>query len=645
MCRYLFLVLSVLAIAGCGGERDDTVVTPQAVTTEQPDHFLKFLNERSINDEVYTEAYSQAYYAAVDPNDERTTLDDWKAANDFHLCSPEDPDHTLVKVVFRDTKDLGYGRNMTACSHSDGRVAVFVNNYVVKVFPGDPSNYGPLNLDAAILENSEHLAGTNAIEFSPVDGSGSAQMAAKFYTFNPLGRRIISADLDGRGKKPMPQPCLLCHGARLMPLEEDGSVPDVSIYSAKMNQLEVDTFEYSAAYNGFRRSQQEEGLRQINSFVRDTFAQADSHCEANRTPACWYGDFAMEVADGRYGGAIDTPGTTYDESFVPAGWQESIDRPAGVSVLYSRVIQPHCIACHSLRGTYIGEVRAAADADTDGSAINFESYESFIGYSDLIVDYVYHRGVMPLSLRNYEKFWADRDGAPAILAGFLPGFDRYDDQGKVIVPGLPVSKPGGDRIVTTTSAVPLSAEASLYARDFLWEVIDTPPGASAAIASPESEVTSFDADMDGDYTVRLTTSNLRGDDAHDFVITVDNALNSLAKSQGDLRFDVDIAPLMRAPADGVNQVCTSCHDPGNATYQGIPVAYTSDADVYANVLTRIDLDEPENSILLRKPTRMQHGGGVVIDTDTADGWLVYNRFMNWIRAGAPCGTDATICAP
>lgn len=645
MSRYLFLVFMIVALAGCE-ERDDTTITPQAVTAEQPDHFLKFLNERGINEAVYTEAYSQAYYAAVDPDSERTTLADWKAANDFQLCSEDDPDHTLVTAVFRDTKDLGYGRNMTACRHSDGRVAVFVDNYVVKVFPGDPSNYGPLNLDAAIVENREHLAGTNAIEYSPVDGSGSAQMAAKFYTFGPSGNRILSADLDGRGKKPMPQPCLLCHGARLMPLEEDGSIPDVSIYSAKMNQLEVDTFEYSAAYHGFTRAQQEEGLRTINSFVRQTFADADSHCEGNRTEACWYGDFAIEVADGRYGGAIETSGSTYNEDFVPAGWQESIDRPAGVSVLYTRVIQPHCIACHSLRGTYIGELRAAADTDTDGSAINFESYESFIGYSDLIIDYVYHRGVMPLSLRNYEKFWEDRDGAPAILAGFLPGFDRYDAKGRVIVPGVPVSMPGGDRIVTTTSEVPLSAEASLYARSYLWEIVDMPVGASASIASPSSVVTSFDADMDGDYTVRLTTRNLRGEDAEEFVITVDNALNSLTKAQGDLRFDVDIAPLMQVAAQpGVQQQCTVCHDPGNATYEGIPVAYTSDSDIYQNVLTRVDFRDPENSILLRKPTRAQHGGGVIIDTQTTAGWLVYNRFLNWIRAGAECGDDPVICGP
>ena len=641
----ILFLLPLALLAGCE-ERDDTVLQSAALPREVPDHFLRFLNDSGINDEVMTQEYSEAYYDAVDPDGKRTTLAGWKNENDFSLCSKSDPDHKLVHVVFRDTKDLGYGRNMTACQHSDGRFAVFVNNYVVKVLPGDPSNYGPLNLEAAIREDRSHLAGTNAIEFSPVDGGDPDRFAAKFYTFDPEGNRILEADLDGRGKKPMPQPCLVCHGATLLPLEADGSVPEDSLYSAKMNQLEVDTFEYSSVHAGFSRSSLEDGMRMINHYVRDTFAAIDSHCQANRTPGCWYGDFAIEIADGSYGNAIEQPGERYNQDFVPTGWQESVDRPAGVATLYKRVIQPHCIACHSLRGSYIGELRAAADSNTDGSAINFESYESFIGYSDMINDYVFHRGVMPLSLRNYEKFWQDRDGAPAILASFLPDFDRYDSDGRVIVPGLPVAKPGADRIVTTTNPVPLNASASLFGRSYEWRIVQQPDGATASINNPSAIKATFTADTDGDYTVRLTVTNLRGSDSEDIVLTVDNALSALSKPQEDLRFDVDIEPMMRDLSQpGVAQACTNCHTPANGTYQGIPVTYTDDATLYRNVWARIDLDEPENSILLRKPTRRQHGGGVIIDTSTEAGWLAYNRILNWIRAGAPCGTDGAICAP
>lgn len=641
-CRVCLLAVMALFILGCE-ERDDTVLESTAVPREVPDHFLRFLNDSGINDQVMTVEYSNAYYDAVDPLGRRTTLEDWKAANDFGLCSESDPDHELVHVVFRDTKDLGYGRNMTACRHSDGRVAVFVNNYVVKVLPGDPSNYGPLNLEAAIREDRSHLAGTNAIEFSPVDGGDPDRFAAKFYTFAPDGTRNVEADLDGRGKKPVPQPCLLCHGTRLMPLTAAGDMPEETIFTAKMNQLEVDSFEYSDIHGAFTRSAQEEGLRLVNAFVRDTYAEMNEYCDVNLDPGCWNGEFALELVNGRYSGNLDTPDTVFDEDFVPAGWQEAPERPAGVSLLFKRVIQPHCAACHSLRGTRVAENNETSVRQ--GGAINFESYEKFIGYSDLINEYVFHRGVMPLSLRNYEKFWEDRDGAPAILASFLPEFDRYDGQGKVIVPGLPVANAGVDRLVTTPAT--LSASGSFFARGYTWELVDQPVGANAALSASQGETTVLTTDMDGDYVIQLTASNFRGTDMAEVTVTVDNALGQLTKSQDALAFDVDILPLMQvADQPGVATRCVFCHDPsGNADYEGIPVAYTSSDDLYANVLARVDLDDPENSILVRKPTRIEHGGGVVIDRSTDDGWLVYNRLLNWIRAGAPCGTEPTICGP
>lgn len=644
MKRLRILLPAILSffLIGCE-EKGDTEIQASALPREVPDHFLRFLNDSGINDEVMTVEYSNAYYDAVDPLDRRTTLEGWKAANDFDLCSEDDPDHQLVHVVFRDTKDLGYGRNMTACRHNDGRVAVFVNNYVVKVLPGDPTNYGPLNLEAAIREDQAHLAGTNAIEFSPVDGGDPDRFAAKFYTFAPNGDRNVEADLDGRGAKPVPQPCLVCHGTRLMPLTDEGDLPEEAIFTAKMNQLEVDSFEYSSVHAGFTREALEEGLREINGFVRDTYAEMNSYCDANLNPGCWYGEFALDLVEGRYDGNLDVPDTVFNEDFVPEGWQESPERPAGVSLLFTRVIQPHCAACHSLRGTRVAENNFSSLRQ--GSAINFESYEKFIGYSDIVNDYVFLRGVMPLSLRNYEKFWEDRDGAPAILASFIPEFDRYDDDGRVIVPGMPYANPGADRIVTTPTT--LSAAGSLFARSYQWELISQPLASDASLVTPTAEQTQFTADTDGDYVVRLTATNLRGTDVREITVTVDNALSVISKSPDALRFDVDILPLMQvADQPGVATRCVFCHDPeSNTDYEGIPVAYTSDEDLFANVLARVDLDDPENSILVRKPTRIQHGGGVVIDRETEQGALVYNRILNWIRNGAPCGTDGLICSP
>ena len=69
----------------------------------------------------------------------------------------------------------------------------------------------------------------------------------------------------------------------------------------------------------------------------------------------------------------------------------------------------------------------------------------------------------------------------------------------------------------------------------------------------------------------------------------------------------------------------------------------SNPRLYKDVLERVDFRDPENSILLRKPTSLTHGGGVRIDRDTLEGRETYNVILNWIMEGAPCGDDPLYC--
>ena len=51
---------------------------------------------------------------------------------------------------------------------------------------------------------------------------------------------------------------------------------------------------------------------------------------------------------------------------------------------------------------------------------------------------------------------------------------------------------------------------------------------------------------------------------------------------------------------------------------------------------RIDLKQPQNSLLLTKPTMEEpHGGGERLSRDSAD----YRTLVEWIRAGAPYGRE------
>jgi hypothetical protein len=314
------LPLFLLLMLGACNERGemDTSSAPRGV--EVPDHFLEYLNDQQ--GQVLSTTWSQAYYRAVDPDNIRTTLEDWKAANDFDSCDEQ------VHVIFRDAKDLGYGRNMQGCKHDDGRVAVFVNNYVVRVQPGDPSNYGPINVEAAIAEDPHHLQGTNAIEFTPIDPTDpDSDKVAKFFTFTPEGQLNLTADLDGRGAKPMPQPCLLCHGSTLPPWDSDTIINSATpwaepyvekaLKSTKMNLLELESFDYSPYVAGYSRSEQEEALRQLNAFVLSTYEETATRALAD--PGHWWPDFAIEIARKRYADQPELLGQTYQDDSLPSG--------------------------------------------------------------------------------------------------------------------------------------------------------------------------------------------------------------------------------------------------------------------------------------------------------------------------------------
>lgn len=584
--------------------------------------------------EVSDTRYAQAYYAAIDPNNERTTLAAFKAKNGFGSNTGQE-----VQATFRDVKDLGYGRRMFARKNTDGSMAFFVENYFVEFVPGSPtSNYGPLNLDAAVAVDRRFHIGTNAIEFSPLKpGDDVSTSFVKFYTYSAgasesSSERLLLRDMDGRGEKAVPSVCFSCHGGRLLPLNPDGSFPRLALRSPKLNLLESRTFEFSDQA-GFTEAEMESALRTINHFAFLSYPETVNDGD-------WDSSYAREVANGRYQGQLATNQGSYDESFVPAGWKDNAQwqsqparkNPTGTELLFKQVIEPHCYSCHSLQGALMQASGSPSVADaTISTSVNFSSYEKFKEYEDEIVEYVYKRGNMPLSLRNYERFWLDPKGAPTIMAAHLgTAYDVRDASGNLVVrePGLPFAKAGTDRRVK--SPVQLNAQGSLLSAGYSWSLVNGPAGAVTSFSASDQMLTLFNADQDGVYTIRLTVSNEQGSDTDDVNITISSGLS---KGQRDLSFQTDIRPILGSNSNSGN--CTSCHASNGATnvYDNIPVFYT-DADnsnLYAEVMARVDLADPENSPLLRKPLNNNHVGGQVFagvqDPD-------YLTLLNWIRAGA-----------
>lgn len=597
---------------------------------------------------IDTAAWTQAYYAAIDPMNERTTLSAWMTKNGFD--AGED-----VHVIFRDTKDLGYGRDMHARRNANGCIAIYVRNFAVNLVDGMP--YNTLNLTAAVQNDSNHHFGTNAIEFSDLDGNcdGADPMFAKFFTFkaypaNPSAdeTRLDKIDLDHRGAKQMPGPCILCHGGSAYPLLADGTFPSAALpgdtapalrigdVNARMQPLEVDTFEFTDLL-GYSRANQEPQLHELNKMVYETFNSAVIG------PGEWSGDFIREVVNGWYNGDVtDDNNATFTASFIPAGWTydpNDNNPPAAAEDLFLKVVKPYCFACHSKRGTPLG---SNVNAGNNGKDLDFSTYEKFISYAPVIEDYVYVRGMMPLSRLTFDKFWESE--APEILATHIPGFSHGNPDGSINQPGAPVANPGLSR--TTNTPVTLSAASSLFANHYSWSITSSPGSSNPSLSDSNTIRPTFTTDLDGIYVIQLVVSNgAISSLPATLTLTVNN---SLPPAFDNIRFTDIRAILQNAdtiPTPATSPDCMACHVEAGAAapatpVPGIAVYYSDDGspegihDLYLRVRNRINFDKPELSPLLLKPSGNHHYGGLRTGFDLAGDHSNYDLFLNWIMNGA-----------
>ncbi len=630
-------------------------------------------------------AYSQAYNNAVDSSNQRDTLQKY---TQLHGFGGDDEVH----VTFRDTKDLGYGRDMYMRSYHSpdcgGQqvTAFYVRNFKVDVVDG--ISYGKLNLDAAIDNNLNHHFGSNAIEFSKgFDSLGETcadEPYNRFFTYksdyssqNSAHVRLDQIDLDGRGDKAMPQPCISCHGGKARPLDRFGRFVTINLNDSqnqigdtksRLQAFELNTFEYSSVL-GFKRSDIEEKLRLLNSAVFCTYAGSAGHAACadfgdgqavQLDDGEWNGDFARDVLDGAYNHQIDTVNTSYSKGYVPVGWQPSVvnNIPEGADTLFVDVINPNCFVCHGKRGSSLG---TESNVKGEGKDVDFSSWSKFIGHAEQIKRLVYEEGRMPLSLLNYNNFWED-NSKPNLLATFIAphvqDITQYlDSTNNMLQPGLPVARAGVDRVTKTNAPISLNAISSLFSDSFSWDVISRPLGAITQLSSQTNSLISFEADMIGNYTIQLTAVNSESSrsDTDLMTILIDD---TLAKEPRDLSFYNDIT--------GELLNCSNqCHSAtATETINGIPVWWVTDnlqttappldntdtpaLGFYELIRARINLNDIENSLLLKKPSNNHHFGGLRFgfqDTESVGSPLraSYDRFVNWISEGAVCGGTPLQC--
>jgi hypothetical protein len=612
-------------------------------------------------------AYANAYYAVADPGAAKTTLATFRSANGFNAANCQ-PSNTVsveeYEVKFRDVHDLGYGRHM--CVHRNkatGDVAVWVENFQVTAIPGQ--HYERVNLEALIADDRRWHVGTNAIEYSATPTSGGVKFV-KFYTFNPDGTRRTFVDLDGRGAKAMPVPCISCHGGKGLPLTAAGAFPVIAAFPradtlAHMQPLNVDTLDFWDQ-SPWTRADQEASLKAINKVVLCTYplpgavAGPEDACRTATVGAAQWQGTTAEMVKAWYGGTGMLNPAALD-NYVPTGWQDGqtapvsgLTVPAGATNLYRTVVAPYCRVCHALRGN--GNFPGANDIDFTEyfKFIGSNGYEGFAvgpaggGHYNRIKYHVFDKGNMPLALLKWDQFWAS--AAPAALAAFVPG---ATSGGNTLQPNRPVAIPGPDRMrLRTGTAVKLSGADSINAASYRWRITSA-NAANATFSGLNTVRPTFTANVAGLYTVELIVNDGSSDSTPVTQTLVSAAANPDPNS---IRWQ-DIRNILQNTGGILpGTPCTGCHFVASGNFgppvfyddydrvgDGNPVSAANVHQFYLDMRARLNFTDVEASLLLRRPSGHHHPGGLLdgfdVNNQGTGNRVHYDTILNWIANGAP----------
>ena len=576
---------------GRGGSASATVSI--AVTLpglQDSNRYLQFPNQSSPLF-AENEASATAYYAAIDPGNQRATLEAWRNVNGFNIGAD-------ALATYINNNDLGFARRMfIRTDPTTGLISSYVENYA--------------NLDDAL--NEVNVIATVAMEYTVAPGQDPLDPEAKryttFYVFDGNDDRALGADLDGRGFKFAPGLCNTCHGGRPKALV-NGAYPDAGETGAGFIPWDLDTYLFTDNTATVSRAAQENQFKVLNQTVLNT----------NPKTA------AREAIEGWYGGP-GLPSNTFNGGFIPAGWLPPA-APANATQLYLQVAAPYCRACHVMLGS---------EQQND---IDFASYDKFISYTPAIERLVFDEGIMPMALRTYDRFW-ENINIPETLATFLNSSRVLANQ-DLLTPGRAIANPGPFReaalgkinlngngslfagaTTTTTTTTPrtctrrgctpgTTTTTTTTDSVFEWTLTSVPAGSNAVLIDANQANASFVADVPGDYIAQLVVGANPSSPPAEVVIRVDPTARPIS-------FVGDVAPVFNA--------CAACHLGFDNP------RFNNTAILYSNVINYVNTDDPINSSILTKPSGQHHGGGTIpgFETTVSED---YQTILNWILEGA-----------
>jgi len=477
------------------GDQDVDLASPSLLSLEQQSitldvsHLLDALG-------IENAMSAEQYYDILDGDGSFDRLEDWLSHAGF-LNNNGDWASDVTQALYINNYDLGFTRDMYSRKDSQGNVYSFVTNYP--------------NLQAGINNVGEFAL--VAMEYSP-DPANLSEKIVKFYAYifdaRSGGFKLAkSLNFDGRGEKYVPGACTGCHqgnvdidkiaagnadlGATFIPWEISAflftAAEDERLVDHTLNHKEVSEEQIEK----FSREAQEDAIRTLNEHALTTY-QADKERFAT----------SIELVHGWYGslGTGDRlpSNATFDEHYVQPGWQ-------GYEELYHGAFAQYCRLCHS---------------QMPPGVKTFDSYEKFMQKSDLITDYVYQRGIMPLARLSMDRFWVNfygEESAADILRNHLISQDTAKKSVDAYsAPGAPVilinAQPRLDdeeSPINIGETIQFDAKASRFSDSYHWTLIQQPENSTAKLESNNSPLTKFSADQPGgEYIIELKASNENG---------------------------------------------------------------------------------------------------------------------------------------
>jgi hypothetical protein len=380
-------------------------------------------------------AASEGYYTTVDPSSAINSFEKFKTVYGFSQ-NPATPGPSEIVASYANSGDLGFGRDMHCIKEVNNDVVCYVTNYgngYTNIAPGggtDDHDDANAAAQRATVGASAEVA-TVAMEYSDLP-SAPGNKVVKFYVYkaaltnaaavtatNPTGAyaRSISANLDGRGERPVPQLCMICHGGQV-PQQLNG-VPTFGNNAQVTLGSRFLPFDYRLftlpTNPPLPATSQDSAFKSLNETIVDSVPTGAPTTDPIR-----------EVVHALYNDATHTNSSTQLLDSPVLGWQagQSLNL-SGQTNFYNKVVANACRTCH------IAQPFPQLNFNTSDKLVNVSTAVSannqlMLGTAQLRVcgDYV-----MPHALRTHDILWGNyTDISPTIAAISMPlEFQNFGD--------------------------------------------------------------------------------------------------------------------------------------------------------------------------------------------------------------------------